>query len=246
MPSGLHWKRQVRFSSVPIFILTAGSLCKTLSPNLFFTCFDFLISRFGICFVIISKLMKQDLKRESSKSKLQMFGEINAEASLWVLLPKAFAGIGLSAVVVLLRFWSEFGEVSLYAFGFAAFIVVLEILIIVGLRFQNRTERHTTKPLRNNWLDKIGAWWLVACAFGAFFGWICGNLATAFPDSALFFLPAEILFTIILPVATMLPNLRYLSRNSAVIQVPILVFITFLPLLVGISSLFTLWNSVRR
>lgn len=184
--------------------------------------------------------MKQN--SESEKSKPQFFGDINTEASLWVLFPKAFVGIGLSAVVILLRFWIEFGEISVFAFGFTTFIVVLEILIIIGLRFQNRTERHTTKPLRNDWLDKIGAWWLVACAFGAFFGWTCGNLAISFPHWTMIFLTAEIIFTILLPVITMIPNLRYLSRNSAALQVPILVLVTSLPFLVGIGSLITMCN----
>lgn len=187
--------------------------------------------------------MKQNSENESSKP--QFFGEINTEAPLWVLLPKAFAGIALSAVVILLRFWVEFGEIPVFAFGFAAFVVVLEILIIVGLRFQNRTERHTAKGLKNDWLDKLGGWWLAACAFGAFFGWICGNLARSFPNLAIIFLTAEIIFTIILPVVTMLPNLRYISRNAAAIQVPILVFGTSLPLLIGSGSLFTLWNYLK-
>jgi hypothetical protein len=176
----------------------------------------------------------------------QTFGDINAEAPLWILLPKMLAAILISAALILLRFWFYFGELSFFACGFVIFTSVLQILIIVGLRFQNRMDFHTTKSVRNNWFDKLGAWWLVACAFGAFFGWICGNLANAFPAFKMVILTAEIFFTIFLPIITMLPNLRYVGAKASVVQIPILFFVTVLPMLVGLNSLFTIWNKLNN
>lgn len=164
------------------------------------------------------------------------FAGMNTEASLWILIPIAFTEILFSCVLVLLRFWLEFGELSPLAWGCAAFFAILTILIIIGLRFQNRPEVHTTVAARGDWIDKIGAWWLMACAFGALLGWVCGQMANGFPRYRQIFLVAEIIFTIVLPFVTMLPNVRYVSRNAAYIQVPLLVLITVLPVLVGIDA----------
>lgn len=187
-------------------------------------------------------MMKPDTKSPENRTEPTDFGGIPVEAPLWLLLPKAFSAILISDVLVLLIFWLRFGELTLFAFGFAIFLTALQILIIVGLRFQNRTDLHVTPPAKFDRLDKIGAWWLMACAFGAFFGWICLNLAAGFPAFKLAFHGANIFFSVILPVLTMLPNLRYISLKALYIQIPLLIFITFLPMLVGVSSLLTFWN----
>ena len=53
------------------------------------------------------------------------------------------------------------------------------LLVALGLFFQNRSDLHSEVPLANNIGDRIGAFWLVACAFGPFFGWV----ATALPPT---------------------------------------------------------------
>lgn len=165
--------------------------------------------------------------------------------SLWVLVPKAVVGIALSMVVVFVRFWGEFGYVPMFAVGFAVFIAAAEVLLIVGLRFAHRTDVHTTVKPRNDIFDRVGAWWLMACAFGAFFGWLVGNMVGLVPDHWRVVMVVKVFFTIIIPVATMLPNLRYVSRSSAYVQVPILVFITLLPMLVGVDALMSLFAEVK-
>jgi hypothetical protein len=170
---------------------------------------------------------------------------VSVEASLWILLPKAAFGIALSMVVVLLRFWGEFGYVSMFAVGFAVFIAAFEVLLIVGFRFADRPDVHTTVKARNDVFDHLGAWWLMACAFGAFFGWIVGNLAVLLPDQWRVVMVVKVFFTIVVPVATMLPNLRYITRNSAYVQVPLLFFVTLLSILVGVGALISLFTGVR-
>lgn len=166
-----------------------------------------------------------------------VFAGANVEGSLWVLIPKAAGTIALSVGVILLRFYSEFGEVSFFAVGFSVFIVALQVLMIVGLRFARRDEVHTTVAAKNDWLDKLAGLWLAACAFGAFFGWIAGVAAAALPEYQLPFYLLEIVLTIILPLLTMVPNVRYVSRNAAYVQIPILFFVTLLPMLVGFNAL---------
>ncbi|MEZ5428515.1 MAG: hypothetical protein R2747_19750 [Pyrinomonadaceae bacterium] len=186
--------------------------------------------------------MKETEGKPKTEKKSVEFGGINAEASLWVLLPKVLASLFFSSVMILLRFWQMFGYLSAFAFGFVIFTSALQVLIIVGLRFQNRTDLAVDQPERFNWLDWIGAWWLMACAGGAFFGWLCGNLAVAFPAWDLTFQLAKVFLTIVLPILTMLPNTRYVSAKTAYIQIPLLIVVTTLPMLVGIGSVWTLWT----
>ena len=157
-----------------------------------------------------------------------------------MLIPKAAFGIVLAVVVIFARFWFAFGEISMFAVAFAVFIVALQILMIVGLRFSRRTEAHTTVKPRDDWIDRVGSFWLLACAFGAFLGYISGIVGSVFPEQWRIFSMLEVLVTIVLPVTTMLPNVRYISRNAAFVQVPILFFVTLLPILVGIDSLIAL------
>ena len=160
----------------------------------------------------------------------------DSAGSLWVLIPKAGAGILLSVALILVRYWFEFGKLSVFAFVFAGFLAMFQILLIVGLRFRTGTEAHTTVKARGDKLDMLAAWWLMACFLGAFIGWGCGQFAEIFPAYSKVFTIGEILFTIILPITTMLPNVRYVRRNSAFVQIPLLFFVTLLPLLVGIDA----------
>lgn len=183
-------------------------------------------------------------QREADAEELSING-VNVEASLWILVPKAAVGIALSMLVVLLRFWAEFGYVSMFAVGFAVFIAAFEVLLIVGLRFADRPDVQTTVKPSNDLLDHLGGWWLMACAFGAFFGWLVGNLVVLMPDQWRVVMAAKVFLTIIIPVATMIPNLRYISRNAAYVQVPILFFVTLLPILVGVGALISLITGAR-
>jgi hypothetical protein len=189
--------------------------------------------------------MKNVFGEKSTRERPAELAGVGVEASLWVLLPKAFGAILLSDVLILLIFWLVFGEFSAFAFGFVIFLSVLQILMIVGLRFRDRKRFHATKSPPNDWLDKLGAWWLMACAFGAFFGWISAQLAASWPQFETAFLALAVVFSIVLPVLTMLPNLRYLETRIAVIQIPILFFVTILPLLSGFKSVFKIWQRLN-
>ena len=171
--------------------------------------------------------------------------DVPFDSSLWVLLPRLCFSVLISVVIVLGIFWLYFGEINGFAVGFAAFLAVLQILMAIGFRFQNRTDLHATKPVRNDFLDKIAGWWLMACAFGALFGWLCLRGAAMFPSLNIFFHAAAVFLTIVLPVATMLPNLRYLAGKIWYIQIPLLTLITLLPSLVGLHSLVLLLSKIK-
>jgi hypothetical protein len=178
--------------------------------------------------------------------KENYFGDLNTEASLWVLISKAAASIAFSFVMVLIVFWLEFGEIPGLAYGFGVFLVVLQILMIIGLRFADRPGIDMENHVKYRWIDLIGAWWLVACAFGAFIGWVAGYLAQAYPRHKEVFHIARIVFTIVIPVVTMLPNFRYIRKNAAFIQIPIIIIVTLLPVLLGIPTAILLWHELVR
>lgn len=80
-------------------------------------------------------------------------------------------GIVWSFVLIPALFYLQFGEVGALGWGATVFFAALCLLVAVGLHFHGRHEYRTPVALRNGWLDWIGAFWLVACAFGPLFGW---------------------------------------------------------------------------
>lgn len=140
-----------------------------------------------------------------------------------------FAAVEAAIAIPLLFYW-QFGQVSWFAIGFTLFLAVLCLLIAVGLFFQTRASFHTRVPAANKIGDRIGAFWLVACAFGPFFGW----LITAVPPSAGSWRGqylSRVFLAVVLPVLTAIPLLRYARGKAALIALPLLLGITALPIL---------------
>src|SRR6476661_6474572 len=168
------------------------------------------------------------------------FGNMNTEAPLWLLIPKVVGSTLFSSALIIVVFALFFDEVSAFAIGFAAALAILQILVIVGFRFQNRTDLHAARVTKSGVLDKFGGFWLPACAFGAFFAWVCGNLGKGFPEFRTAFYLAAAFFSIVLSVATMLPNVRYIGGKALFVQLPIISLVTTLPILVGLYYLLKL------
>lgn len=177
----------------------------------------------------------------NENEKDDSLGPVDPEAPLWVMLPQLLQSIVISVGIILIVFWFTFGELSLFAFGFAAFLAVMQVLMVVGFRLQNRSDDQVAAPDKLSKLDMIGGCWLVACAFGAFFAWICGSLAPGFPGiSSALYIAAAVL-SIGLPVLTALPNLRYIGGKATYIQVPLIVIVTMLPVIEGCYYLRRIW-----
>jgi len=143
-----------------------------------------------------------------------------------------------SAVLIPLIFKLRFGVVGDLGWGTTVFFVAWCLLAAVGLFFQKRPEFHTTVKLRGDWLDHLGAFWLVACAFGPFFGWLAVNVlpVTAASWAAVYGL--RLFLAAGLPLLTAIPLTRYITGKSAWVSLPLLVLVTLLP----ISSA---WNTSR-
>lgn len=133
-----------------------------------------------------------------------------------------------SAVLVPLLFFINFGEVGDLGWGMTIFFVAYCILAAVGLYFGVRPEYHTTVRLRGDWIDWVGAFWLVSCAFGPFFGWVLTSIIPITVASWRWVYGLRFFLGAGLPILTALPGLRYVRGKAARVALPVLILVTML------------------
>jgi hypothetical protein len=146
------------------------------------------------------------------------------------------------AVLVPLLFYLRFGEVGPLGWGTTIFFVVYCLLAAVGLYFLPRPEYHSPVALRGGWADRLGAFWLVSCAFGPFFGWI---LTSALPLTVIswrWIYGLRVLLAAGLPLITALPLTRYLRGRAVWVALPILLIVTLLPIWSAVNVSRDLWE----
>lgn len=132
------------------------------------------------------------------------------------------------AILVPLLFLINFREVGDLGWGMTVFFVAYCLLAAVGLYFGARPEYHTAVRLRGDWIDRVGAFWLVSCAFGPFFGWVLTSIVPVTASSWRWLYGARFFLGAGLPVLTALPGLRYVRGKAARVALPILVAVTML------------------
>lgn len=135
-----------------------------------------------------------------------------------------------SAILMPALFYLRFGEVSWFAIAFTVFMVVLFLLAALGIYLQERRSLHTEVRPGNKIADRIGAFWLAACAFGPFFGWLITALTLNVGNWRWIYL-SRVFLAVILPVITAVPLVRYARGRAALIALPLLLIITALPML---------------
>lgn len=140
---------------------------------------------------------------------------------LWAAVSAAFATPVL--------FYLKFGTINWFSISFTIFLVVLCLLFALGFQFYTKTEYHTDVPMKGNLADRIGAFWLVACAFGPFFGWIVTAIGLSASTWKWQYL-ARAFLAVILPVVTAVPLVPYARGKAALIAIPLLLLITSLPI----------------
>jgi hypothetical protein len=91
--------------------------------------------------------------------------------------------------------------------------------------------------LRGDWLDHIGAFWLVACALGPFLGWVLVSAPSLTAGNWRWLYAGRALLSIGLPVLMALPLLRYVRGRGAPIMLALLVGVTALPAWAGWATL---------
>ncbi len=132
-------------------------------------------------------------------------------------------------VVFPVRVYLELGSVGPLGWGLTVFLVVLCWLIGIGETFANRPEYHTAVKPTGGLGDRIGGFWLLACAFGPLAGWFVTNELVAYTETNWRWRFAlRVLLGGVLPVVTALPLVRYVRGRAALVAAPILVLVTAL------------------
>jgi MFS family permease len=146
-------------------------------------------------------------------------------------------------VLIPLLFYARFGTVGPLGWGTTVFMSAYLLVEALALYFRPRTEYHTKVKLRGDWIDRMGAFWLVGCAFGPFFGWILTSaLIPITPASWRWLFGLRILLAAVIPVLLALPMTRYLRGKAALVALPLLLLITLLPVSSAMNVSLDLWE----
>ncbi|HEY8227642.1 MAG TPA: hypothetical protein VIG25_20390 [Pyrinomonadaceae bacterium] len=148
-----------------------------------------------------------------------------------------------AAVLVPSLFYLRFRAVGPLGWGTTVFFVVYLLLTAIGLYFRTRPEYHSPIALRGNWLDRIGAFWLVGCVFGPFLGWAITSGALPITQNSWRWLyGARVFLAAVVPVILALPLTRYVRGKSVLIALPLLVVVTLLPVSTAMNVSMDLWE----
>jgi len=147
-----------------------------------------------------------------------------------------------AAACVPTRFYLETGEAPPIAWGASVFLATLCLLVGVGMYFARRTEYHTRVEARGGWADRVGAFWLVACGLGPFFGWALASAFTLTEGNWRWLYWGRAGLSVGLPALTALPLLRYVSGRGAPLMLALLLGVTALPLWSAWATARDLWE----
>lgn len=123
-------------------------------------------------------------------------------------------------------------ETESIGFTLGAFSILVAFLLLMALGYYIADEPHfhTAVAFKNDWLDKLGAFWLVAIFFGPLVGYLI-SLVQPTLKSWRWQFSARAFFAAVLPVLLSLPLYRYARGKAALIVVPLLIGLTVLPCL---------------
>ncbi len=140
-------------------------------------------------------------------------------------------------------FYLRFREIGALGWGTTIFFDAYCLLSAIGLYFQPRTEYHSPIWLRGDWLDRVGAFWLIGCAFGPFFGWLVTT--GTFPitlTSWHWLYGLRVFLAAGVPIVLALPLTRYVRGRSTWVALPLLVGVTLLPVSSAMRVSQDLWE----
>ncbi|HEV7474083.1 MAG TPA: hypothetical protein VGN90_08540 [Pyrinomonadaceae bacterium] len=169
--------------------------------------------------------------------------DVTDEASRTIAIRKCLVSVVWVTCLVPAIFYLRFRHVGPLGWGTTIFFDAYCLLAAVGLYFRPRTEYHSPVPLRGDWLDRVGAFWLVGCVFGPFFGWIVtsGTFPITF-NSWRWLYGLRLLLAAGLPILLALPLTRYARGKSSWIALPLLFGVTLLPVLSAMNVSWDLWE----
>jgi hypothetical protein len=146
-----------------------------------------------------------------------------------------------AAVYIPALFYLRFGEINAFALSFTGFIVVLCLLVALGYAVQNTPQYQTPVRAKGGVLDYVGAFWLVACAFGPFFGWVVTTPAFPLTEGNWWWrYAARVALCVGLPTLTALPLFRYARGKYWYVMALLLFGLTTLAAWSGMNTLLDL------
>ena len=190
-----------------------------------------------------------DLPRRASPDEVadqvaKTYFGVTDEFSRRRVIRRCLLGAAEAAVLTPCLFYLGFREVGPLGWGTTVFFVVYLLLTAIGLYFRPRTEYHSPVPLRGDWRDRVGAFWLVGCVFGPFFGWVVTSGAFPITQSSWQWMYGlRVLLAAVVPLMLALPLTRYVREKSALVALPLLVGVTLLPVSSAMNVSLDLWKA---
>ena len=164
--------------------------------------------------------------RQAHKNAADHFriGKLNNRQMFWRII------YGLPWTLLILPIF--YVETESIGFTLGAFGVLVSFLLLVafGFYFADEPQFHIPVAFKNDWLDKLGAFWLVAIFFGPLIGYLISLIQPTLKNWRWQF-SARVFFAAALPVLLSLPLYRYARGKTALLAVPLLIGLTLLPCL---------------
>lgn len=172
----------------------------------------------------------------------RFFGAGSDPASIRLAVRRWLAAAVCALVLIPAIFWMRFGEFGPVGLGLTVFLVAYCLLSAVGLYYLRKPSFHSPVALKNDWLDRVGAVWLVCCALGPFLSWILVNALSLDALNWRWLYGGRFLLSAVLPILTALTLLRYVRGKGKFVMLAILIVITALPVWSAWSTTLDLWN----
>jgi hypothetical protein len=154
-----------------------------------------------------------------------------------------------AAVIIPLIFYLQFGEINAFALSFTGFLVALCLLVALGYSIPDGPVRQTRAAQKTGPLWRVGSFWLLACAFGPFFGWLVTAPEFAVTEGNWWWrYAARVALSAGLPVLTALPLFVYVRGRYWYVALPLLLCVTALPVWSCLNTMLDLGEgpAVRR
>lgn len=149
-------------------------------------------------------------------------------------------GAAQAAFIIPFLFYLHFGEIDAFALSFTGFIVVLCLLVALGYSVADRPGRETPAAGKAGPFARVGSFWLLACAFGPFFGWLVTEAYTLTEENWRWRYVARVALCAGLPILTALPLFAYVRGKYRHVALMLLICVTALPVWSGLNTMLDL------
>ncbi len=144
-----------------------------------------------------------------------------------------FTAVGIPGV-----FWLKFGIVDGYVIAFTAFILMLSSAIEFLPRATDERTVAAVKKIAPSRFDFLATVWVLSIPFAPFLTWILTNALDVDASNWRVLLGIRAALCVVVPLIAVLPFVRYVTRGTAGIMIPVLVLGTGFPVATGIGAAF--------